>query len=106
MDSKAQSILSYLGILWIIAYIFGNQRNRFGLYHLRQGFGLMLFFFPLFFLSWMMNTIFPEAGFYAIFVGLPYLLLSGFGIIHVINRVEKPLPIIGKLFENKFNFIK
>lgn len=43
MTPKVQSILSYLGILWLIAFFAGkDQRNDLSKYHLKQGLGLFI----------------------------------------------------------------
>lgn len=34
-----------------------------------------------------------------------FFMLMIFGIIHVVNGVKKPLPLIGRVFEKKFEFI-
>jgi len=34
-----------------------------------------------------------------------FLGLLIFGVINALNEEEKPLPLIGKFFENKFGFI-
>ena len=38
-------------------------------------------------------------------LGLIPLVLMIIGIINAANNVEKPLPLIGKIFEDKFSFI-
>lgn len=43
MIPKVQSVLSYLGILWLIAFFVGkDQRNDRSGYHLEQGLGLFV----------------------------------------------------------------
>lgn len=106
MAPKTQSILSYLGILWLIAYLAGkSRRNDISSYHLKQGFGLILvgiiFNTVLIIIRFVSPTIAGLVG----YAGLVFLILMIFGVIHAINGVKKPLPVIGKSFENQFDFI-
>ncbi|GGG95532.1 hypothetical protein GCM10007415_33410 [Parapedobacter pyrenivorans] len=106
MNSHMQSVLGYLGLLWLVAYFFGkDERDDTSRYHLKQGFGLLI-------LGALCNSFALIAGLISInvaailiSVGFAFLIFSVLGIIHVINKVRKPLPLIGKLFENRFNFI-
>jgi uncharacterized membrane protein len=38
-------------------------------------------------------------------VGYAILILWIFGIINAANEQKKPIPVIGKIFENKFDFV-
>ena len=101
MDSKVTSILSYFGILWLVAYFAGTKDEK-SLYHLKQGFGLFLIsivFNILYFILPANLTIVASV------VGLVVLVLFIFGLINAIKEEKKPLPIVGKSFEG-FNFIK
>ncbi len=43
MLPKVQSILSYIGILWLVAFFAGKEeRNDLSRYHLKQGLGLSI----------------------------------------------------------------
>ena len=90
MDSKVTSILSYFGVLWLVAYFAGTKDEK-SLYHLKQGFGL--FILP------------ANLTMIASVVGLVVLVLFIFGLINAIKEENKPLPIVGKSFES-FDFIK
>ncbi|MET3531327.1 putative membrane protein [Chryseobacterium flavum] len=39
-------------------------------------------------------------------LGFIPLILMIIGIINAANNVERPLPLIGKIFEDKFSFIR
>ncbi len=106
MNSKTQSVLSYLGILWFIAFFAGKeQRNNLSRYHLKQGLGLLatglLYNVAVYLTAMLIPVIAGPLG----ISGLLFPILAAFGIIHAINEVERPLPLIGKLFEKKFGFI-
>ncbi|WP_353183441.1 DUF4870 domain-containing protein [Parapedobacter lycopersici] len=106
MTARTQSILSYLGIFWLIAYFAGKgQRDPLSAYHLKQGLGLLvigIFFNVAVFIISLVSSMVASAVSYA---GVLLLLLMVFGIIHAINEVKKPLPVIGKGFENQFPFL-
>ena len=105
MDNKTLSIVSYITIIgWIIAYFVGKDKADDLLkYHLKQGFGLFLFS-----IVWgiIINVLVSVTGIGMIgILGLANLILMVIGIINAANSVKKPLPIIGKMFENNFGFI-
>lgn len=106
MTPKVQSILSYLGILWLVAFFAGkNERNDLSRYHLKQGFGLLIVALVFNIVIGTVLMIVPSLA--AIFsaASIAFLILVVLGIITAANEVKKPLPVIGKLFEDKFNFI-
>ena len=105
MDNKILSIVSYISIVgWIIAYFVGKDKADDLLkYHLKQGFGLFIFSF-----IWgiLISILAGVTGIGMIrILGLVNLILMIIGIINAVNSVKKPLPIIGKMFENNFGFI-
>lgn len=106
MNPKTQSILAYLGILWLVAY-FGGKEKRDGLsiYHLRQGLGLLVVAILVNVVLSIIIMLVPALGTPLSLLGLVFLILMIFGIINAANEVQKPLPLIGKLFENQFPFL-
>ncbi len=106
MTPKVQSILSYLGILWLIAFFVGkDQRNDLSKYHLKQGLGLFITAVVFNLCAGVLLTIVPSLTFVLTIVGFVFLILMVLGIITAANEVKKPVPVIGKFFEDKFNFI-
>lgn len=102
MTPKLQSILSYLGILWLVAYFVGKeQRNDVSRYHLKQGLGLFIVSLVFGIVLQILMTITTIFG----LLGLIILFIFVMGIINAINEEKKPLPFIGKFFENQFSFI-
>lgn len=103
-NGKTVAIVSYMTLIgWIVALIMhGNGKTPLGAFHLRQMLGLMIFgiavtiiripllFIP--FLGWGINL--------GISVGL--LVFWVMGLIAAVNAEEKPLPIIGDLFQKWF----
>ncbi len=105
MDNKTLSIVSYISIVgWLVAYLAGKDKADDLLkYHLKQSLGLVILSF-----LWavILNVIIiafniPFLGILS-FVPLVLMIL---GIINAANAAQKPLPIIGKMFEDKFAFI-
>lgn len=106
MTPKVQSILSYLGILWLIAFFVGkDQRNDLSKYHLKQSLGLFITAIVFNVGAGILLAIIPSLTFVIGIIGLFFLILMVLGIITAANGVKKPLPIIGKFFDDKFNFI-
>jgi len=103
--SKVISILSYLGFLWVIAFILKKTQNEVDTstrIHLEQGFGLFL----IGTISLIIGRFFPEIwaipGTIVSFAVFVFLVL---GIINVITDKNQPLPLIGGLFSGKFPFL-
>lgn len=106
MNSKTQSILAYLGILWLVAYFIGkDKRDTLSTYHLRQGLGLFVVAILVNIVLSVIIMLVPALGTPLSLVGIVFLILMIFGIINAANEVQKPLPLIGKLFENQFPFL-
>ncbi|HCM34344.1 DUF4870 domain-containing protein [Chryseobacterium sp.] len=105
MDNKTLSIVSYITVFgWLVSFILGKEKpNSLLKYHLKQSLGLVIFSIAL---SIIINILFivTSLGILGILGFLP-LILAIVGIINAANEVEKPLPIIGKMFEDKFSFI-
>ncbi|HCN51906.1 MAG TPA: import component protein [Chryseobacterium sp.] len=108
MNSKTISILSYVTIIgWVIAYVKSKDlttKNDLAVYHLEQGLGFFI-------LSVLVNislsvivSIVPAFSFLS-YIGIILLILWIFGIINAINEQKKPIPLVGKVFENKFGFL-
>lgn len=106
MNNKTFSIVSYITLIgWLIAY-FGGKENADDLlkYHLRQSLGLGI---TAFLYGIVMNIIIVILPVLAIlsFVSILFFVLMIIGIINANNGEKKPLPFIGKIFEDKFPFI-
>lgn len=103
MDNKTISIISYITIVgWLIAYLVGKDNlDAFSKYHLRQSLGLAI-------VGIVLNIITISISFLGMIVnliGLLLLILFIIGIINAVNGHMKPLIVIGKFFEDKFDFI-
>lgn len=107
MNNKSLSIISYITIIgWLIA-LFVDKENADDLrkYHLRQALGLFITMFILTFLVGALIGLLQLPGLLYTAFQILYLVLLILGIINAANAAKKPLPIFGKIFENKFSFI-
>ncbi|MDR2229323.1 MAG: DUF4870 domain-containing protein [Flavobacteriaceae bacterium] len=105
MDNKTLSVISYITIIgWIISFVMGKDNaNSLLKYHLRQSFGLFIFGIVL---GIALQVIMSITGLYFLgYIGLINFALMIIGIINAANEAEKPLPLIGKMFEDKFAFV-
>lgn len=106
MDNKTLSIISYITLIgWLVAYFVGKDKADSLLkYHLRQSLGLAVVNILFSVALNIVAFIVPALGFLGL-IGYVFIVLWIIGIINAANGVEKPLPIIGKMFEDKFAFI-
>jgi len=109
MTRKTISIISYLTLIgWVISFIVYHNggRSSFAQYHLKQSFGLGVFgavlsvvFIPIITIDPLISTLFTVLGF-------AMLIVLIFGIMNAVNQKRKPIPLIGLMFVDRFNFIK
>ncbi len=101
-DDKLIGILSYLGILWVVAYIlYGKKKSEYNLFHLRQGLGI--------FILLIINTIIgriPVIGWLSIFIGIAILVFAIMGIIGAAKGEQKELPLIGGFIKENLKTFK
>jgi uncharacterized membrane protein len=87
------AIISYIGPLCLIPY-FTKGSDDFVKFHAKQG--LILFIFEA--LTWLIFRILPFWWWYLMnIVSLVWIAFTIIGIINVVNKQKKELPIIGGL---------
>jgi uncharacterized membrane protein len=109
MTSKTASIVSYITIIgWLISYFTTNNQERSSLlkFHLNQSLGLFLVSVVFQIATTIIAILVPTIASILSMIGIVFLILMIVGIINANSEQEKPLPIIGNLFLNKFSFIK
>lgn len=106
MNNKTFSIVSYITLIgWLVSYFGGKDKaNDLLKYHLRQSLGLIIVGFIVGVILNIIVAFVPSLAFLS-YISFAILALLVIGIINASNEVKKPLPIIGKAFENKFAFI-
>lgn len=98
-DNTLMAILAYIGILWVVPFLTGAHNDPFVKFHLKQGLVLLIAE-----IAAMIIVAFPFIGpAFASLISLACLVLSVLGIINVVNREEKELPVVGSWAKN-FNF--
>lgn len=108
MNNKTVAIVAYLTIIgWVIAYLSykkSSEKSSLVKYHLGQAFGVFLVSLVLSILSAVILSIIPSLGIISYVVSLISLVLMLLGVITASNEVERPVPLVGEIFEGKFNF--
>lgn len=106
MNNKTLSMVSYVTLIgWVISYFSGKENADDLLkYHLKQSLGLLILS-VLFNIALTILVIILPALAALSYIGVVFFALMILGMINAANEVKKPLPLIGKLFEDKFAFI-
>ncbi|MFC1226113.1 DUF4870 domain-containing protein [Pedobacter sp. BG31] len=108
MKQKTIAVVAYITLIgWIISYLeFKKSKDKSALanYHLGQSLGIIITSVLLSVLSSVILAIIPSLGFvFYLILLLPFILML-LGMVTANNGLEKPVPLIGKVFERKFNF--
>lgn len=110
MNKKTLSIISYITIIgWIIAYVNYNKltvKDSLTRFHLKQGLGIAILGIVIGIALSIIAVVVPTLASILSLVNLGVLVLWILGIINANNEQEIPVPIVGKLFTDKFDFIK
>ncbi|WP_316826150.1 DUF4870 domain-containing protein [Pedobacter miscanthi] len=105
MNNKSLAIISYITIIgWLIAYFIGKDKADALLkYHLRQSLGLAIVNIIFSVVLNIVATLIPSLSFLGL-IGFVFIILWIMGIINAANGALKPVPLIGKMFEDKSSF--
>lgn len=108
MNHRAISMISYLSLVgWFIAF-FSTRNNRSVTvrFHLKQSFGLMIVCLVLGVLINITAIIMPslEQAMLMTWLAVPLLWLTG--AVNAWCYENRPLPLLGKLFDKSFEFIQ
>lgn len=110
MDKKTISIISYITIIgWVIAYLQYNKlENKDSLirFHLKQSLGIGILGILLPIVLTIVGMVLPTLASILSLANLAVLVLWILGIINANNEQEIPVPVVGSLFTDKFDFIK
>jgi len=108
MNNKTVAIVAYLTIIgWVIAYLSykkSSEKSSLVKYHLGQALGVFLVSLVLSILSAVILSIIPSLGILSYVISLISLVLMLLGVITASNEAERPVPLVGGMFEGKFNF--
>lgn len=113
-SEKTIAIVAYIPVAvlgFIIALIMhNNNKSQFSAYHLRQSLGLNILFFAVYFSIYVILfnliisnpfTVIRFSWIFPLFL-LGILALFIVGLVNASSNQEKPLPIVGALFEKWF----
>ncbi|WP_025142584.1 DUF4870 domain-containing protein [Pedobacter jeongneungensis] len=102
MNNKSLAIISYITIIgWLIAYFIGKDKADALLkYHLRQSLGLAIVNIIFSVVLNIVATMIPSLSFLGL-IGFVFIILWIMGMINAANGAMKPVPLIGKMFEEK-----
>ena len=116
-NTRIFSILSYIGILWLVGLLADRNKQRVS-FHVKQGIILTIFSVILYvlisilrgFIGLIFSGLFSGVFFFSAFGalissilsligwGLPLVFMI-IGIVHAVQNREEPLPFIGTLFQ-------
>lgn len=106
MNTKTLATINYITIFgWLYVYLTTKEKDAFLKYHLRQSLGLFVAGLLVGFAIGIVAAFIPTLALLSMAIGILNLMLMIIGAINASNGVEKPLPIIGKIFEDKFSFV-
>lgn len=102
-NGKTVAIVSYITLIgWIVALIVhNNNKTRLGAYHLRQSLGLMILGLALGILRFILFFM-PLGWTIGMALGLGLLVFWIMGIVAAASGEEKPLPVVGVMFQTWF----
>lgn len=110
MNKKTLSIISYITIIgWIIAYVNYNKlavKDSLTKFHLKQALGIAILGIALSIVLTIIGMVVPTLASILSLANLGVLVLWILGIINANNEQEVPVPVVGRLFTDKFDFIK
>lgn len=109
MDTRTTAWVAYLTLIgWIIAlvqYSNSTEKSSLVLFHLRQMFGLMALYAGVWVLMAVMSYM-PGSWALGWVLYVALFILWLLGILGAVNGEEKPIPLLGPLFQQWFQFIK
>ncbi|WP_341843080.1 DUF4870 domain-containing protein [Chitinophaga caseinilytica] len=107
MDRKTVAIISYISIIgWLIAYFQYKDKPRdpFVAYHLKQALGIAVISIILGVAINVVVRIVPALS-VVVYANIAILVLWVLGIINALNGLQKPVPVVGAMFERQFPFL-
>ena len=110
MNKKTLSIISYITIIgWAIAYVNYNKltdKDSLTKFHLKQALGIGILGIAVCIALTIIGMVVPTLASILSLANLGILVLWILGIINANNEQEIPVPVVGGLFTDKFDFIK
>lgn len=108
MTNKTAAIVAYITIIgWIISLVtYNNQpeteKSSLVRFHLKQSLGIFLVYMAYYILI----SFIPGLWRIGSLLGLVLFVFWIIGVINAAGEKEKPLPLIGEMFDKNLTFIK
>ena len=101
MDDKTKSIVAHLTLIgWIIALVLNqNEKGPLTSFYIRQNLGLMLFWV----FGWVIN--FAQIPFLVMIWYVLIFILWLISLLGAVGGTEKPVPVVGDMFQQWFKGI-
>jgi len=107
MTNRMTAIVAYITIIgWVVAYLSyrkSDDKSPLVKYHLTQAIGIIIFSIALSIVSGILLVILPALAALFYIISLCPFVLMLMGIITASNEAQRPIPLIGKFVEGKFN---
>lgn len=103
-EGKTTAMIAYLTLIGLIVAFVQNaeKKNAFAQYHIRQSLGLMCTGLALSFIN-----IIPVLGWIVCILGMfALLILWIMGLLNAVNGKERPVPVLGHLYDKWFSGIQ
>lgn len=103
-DGKTVAIICYFTFIgWVIGFLLNsNRKTSLGAWHLRQTLGLMVLILAVMVLSYPLSMMPGPGGIINLALNVGLLVLWLCGLYFAANGREKPLPVVGGLFQKWF----
>ncbi|HVI47520.1 MAG TPA: hypothetical protein VM802_21800 [Chitinophaga sp.] len=110
MKTNQWAMISYITIIgWIVTYVKREEpqlKSTLVNYHLEQSLGLIIFSIVWSIALGIVISVMPLMKTVLSAAGLLPLIFMVFGIINANSGSQRPIPLIGRLFENRFVFLQ
>lgn len=109
MDQKTISWVSYITLIgWIIALVSYNgspDKSSLARLHIRQSLGIFVTGLVFYIGVWILVFVIPFIFFLFPIIWILLLVMWIMGLVSAANGQEKPLPVVGDLYQKMFSFI-
>ena len=108
MNNKTLAILLYVTLIgWLVSFFSSKDatpKSTLVIYHLKQGLGIFIVAVIFNIAFTIIASVIPALAFLSM-AGLVFFVFMVIGIINAMNEQLKPIPVVGKFFEDKFSFL-
>ncbi|MBQ8891445.1 MAG: hypothetical protein IJ068_01105 [Bacilli bacterium] len=95
-NSTIMGILSYIGLLALIPY-FKEKEDSFVIFHAKQGMNLLILEIIAYYAASLLERFLRMPGFFTALIEIGSIILSVLGIVNVIHKETKELPLINQV---------